>query len=109
MKKSQRMSNVFVVADEITASFYATAGVQFISAELFEDEVIVEFLNSFGCELLLVSEEYWDKVRRFAKIDEFPPVMLIPSFKTGSTRSLPALKELSERAVGISFLEDDDG
>jgi vacuolar-type H+-ATPase subunit F/Vma7 len=108
MERHQRASNVIVVADEVTASFYATAGIKFISADLFEDELIVEFLDSFGCELLLVTEEYWEKVRRLAKIDRFPPVVLIPSFKSGSTDSLPALKELSERAVGISFIEEEE-
>lgn len=104
----ERPSNVFVVADEVTASFYATSGIQFLSGEIFEDELIIEFLNSYGCELLLVTEEYWEKVKQFLKSSDFPPVMLIPSFKTGSTNSLPALKELSERAVGISFISDED-
>ncbi|MCX7831540.1 MAG: hypothetical protein N2440_01415 [Actinobacteria bacterium] len=107
MQSVDRPSNVFVVADEVTASFYATSGIQFLSGELFEDELIIEFLNSYGCELLLVAEEYWEKVKKFSNSSDFPPVMLIPSFKTGSTDSLPALKELSERAVGISFIGEE--
>lgn len=106
MSGFEKNSNVFVVADEVTASFYATAGIQFLSGELFEDDLILEFLSNFGCELLLVTEEYWGKVKKFASNPSFPAVMLIPSFKTGSTESIPALKELSERAVGISFLPE---
>lgn len=108
MKPYRRSSNVFVVADEVTASFYATSGIQFLSGEIFEDEIVVDFLKSEGCDVLLVTEDYWGKVRRFAGKKNFPQVILIPSFRTGSTDSLPVLKELSERAVGISFIMEED-
>lgn len=108
MEVFERTSNVFVVADEVTASFYSTAGIRFLSGELFDNEMVIDLLNSYGCELLLVTEEYWEKVKKFSGSSGFPQVMLIPSFKSGSTDSLPVLKELSERAVGISFIVEED-
>lgn len=109
------MSNVVVIADDVTASFYASAGIQFLSADLFngsklEAELVLNFLNDIGCELLLVTDEYWSILKDLGIFDKLPPVVLIPSFKTGSTKSLPVLKSLSERALGFSFLafEDED-
>jgi vacuolar-type H+-ATPase subunit F/Vma7 len=109
MLLGERFSNVVVIADDITASFYASSGIQFISAESLEGpreeaEFFIAVLKEIGCELLLVTEEKWEKIKNLGLFEKLPPVVIIPSFKTGSTKSLPVLRSLSEKALGFSYL-----
>lgn len=109
MFSGERYSNVFVIADDITASFYASSGIQFLSAKSLEGpkeeaEFFITMLKEIGCELLLVTEEKWEKIKDLGFVEKLPPVVIIPSFKTGSTNSLPVLRSLSEKALGFSYL-----
>lgn len=107
MQFPERNSNVIVIADEITASFYASAGVQMLNGDLLEDDLALDLIESLNYELLLITEEYWEKLRDQLKKRKIQQIMLIPSFNTGSTNSVPVLKELSERAIGIDIFSSE--
>lgn len=99
-----RKTNVYVLADEITAAFFQAAGANYIAAETVEPDAFVEFLKAVGCELLLVTEENWQSLKGHLTGEDAPMVMIIPSYRSGETGMRARVKELSEKAVGLDVL-----
>lgn len=107
---SERESNVYILADETTAAFFAGAGANAIDPTEFDVELLFEFLQSVDCELLLVSEDMWDTIKKFADKVTFPPIVLIPPFGGERGAALRRLRSVSEKALGLDLLsgEPDD-
>lgn len=99
-----RKTNVYVLADAVTAAFFEAAGANYIAAESVEPDSFLEFLKAVGCELLLVTEDNWHAFKEHLTGENAPTVMIIPSYKTGETDMRVRIKELSEKAVGLDIL-----
>lgn len=104
MLQRSGFSNVYVLADKVTATFFSAAGANTINFEATNLEALFEFLAEEGCELLIVTENYWDEVKKYADVEDFPPVVLIPPVTGERGKAFERLKELSEQAIGIDVI-----
>lgn len=101
-----RDSNVYVLADEATAAFFAAAGANALDPREVDAEVLFEYLELAGCELLLVSEDLWADLRKQAEKVTFPPVVLIPALGGRRGEAARRLRNVSERALGIDVINE---
>jgi len=106
---TDRPSNVFILADETTAAFFAAAGANAIDPGEYDTESLFFFLEQEGCSLLIVSEDLWDSIKKYAEKVTFPPIVLIPSFGGVKKVALDRLRKVSEQALGIALLPAEPG
>lgn len=100
----RRLTNVYVLADNVTAAFFSASGANMIDFEQTNLDLLFDFLHAEGCELLIISESYWDEVKKFADMERFPPIVIVPPFTGSKGISLVRLKEIAEQAVGMDIL-----
>lgn len=105
MLHNKNDTNVFVVADKVTASFFAAAGVNSIDLDSLNLERLFDVLNEVGCKLLIATEESWERLKEYIKVEEFPSVVIVPSFKGQKSYGVERIKDASDKAVGLDILK----
>lgn len=104
MPQHREFSNVYVLADKVTAAFFSASGANTIDFEATNLEALFKFLAEEGCELLIITENYWDEVKKHADARDFPPILLIPPVTGERGKAFDRLKDLAEQAIGIDII-----